>query len=134
MKSSNNSITPVKLLVEEAKKKIEIISSINANKKVENKDYVFVDIRDIRELWRDGKIKNSYHAPRGMLEFWVDPSSPYYKKIFSNDKKFILYCASGWRSSLATLTLKNMGMKNIMSLEGGYINWKKNNFPVDVVK
>ena len=60
-----------------------------------------------------------------MLEFWVDPSSPYYKKIFSKDKKLILYCASGWRSSLATLSLKNMGMKNIMSLEGGYINWKK---------
>jgi rhodanese-related sulfurtransferase len=91
---------------------------------------VFVDIRDIRELEREGMIPNALHAPRGMLEFWVDPDSPYYKPIFGEGKKLVLYCASAWRSALATQTLQRMGVSNICHLEGGFSAWKKAQLPI----
>jgi rhodanese-related sulfurtransferase len=91
---------------------------------------VFVDIRDVRELEREGMIPNALHAPRGMLEFWVDPDSPYYKPIFGEGKKLVLYCASAWRSALATQTLQKMGVPNICHVEGGFSAWKKAQFPI----
>jgi rhodanese-related sulfurtransferase len=91
---------------------------------VNSKDKVqIVDIRDVREL-KDGTVTGSYHAPRCMLEFWVDPESPYHKKIWADDsKEFILFCGAGWRSALAAKTLQDMGMKNVAHIEGGYEAW-----------
>jgi len=90
---------------------------------------VFVDIRDVRELEREGVIPGAFHAPRGMLEFWVDPDSPYYKAVFGEGKRLILYCASAWRSALATETLQKMGVPNVCHLEGGFGAWKKAQLP-----
>ena len=97
-------------------------------------DVVIVDIRDIRELEREGRIPGSYHAPRGMLEFWVDPESPYHKPIFAEEKTFIIHCASGWRSLLATQTLQRMGLKPVRNLAGGFSAWKAAGGPVEEAK
>ena len=97
-------------------------------------DVVIVDIRDIRELERDGRIPGSYHAPRGMLEFWVDPECPYHKPIFAEDKTFIIHCASGWRSLLATQTLQRMGLRPVKNLAGGLSGWKAAGGPVEKVQ
>ena len=85
----------------------------------------FVDIRDVRELEREGVIPGALHAPRGMLEFWVDPESPYYKPVFTEDKTFILYCQADWRGTLAAATLGDMGMENVLHLQGGFGEWRK---------
>jgi len=90
----------------------------------------FVDLRDPRELERDGMIPGAFHATRGMLEFWVDPESPYHKTIFAEDRQFVLYCASGWRSALAAKTLVDMGMTNVAHVEGGFTAWKQAGGPV----
>jgi rhodanese-related sulfurtransferase len=96
---------------------------------LDDPNIVFVDIRDVRELEREGMIPNALHAPRGMLEFWVDPESPYYKPIFGEGKRLILYCASAWRSALATETLQKMGIPKVCHLEGGFSAWKKAQLP-----
>ena len=108
-------------LVEEAKKHIKTLSAKDIKKLNENNECVLVDIRDIREIWKEGTIKDSIHIPRGMLEFWLDPNSQYYNKNkFSKDKKLILFCAAGMRSALAAKTLKDMGYNNIAHAEGGF--------------
>ena len=85
-----------------------------------------VDIRDPRELEREGCVPGALHAPRGMLEFWVDPESPYFKPVFADEsKEFILFCGAGWRSALATKTLMDMGMRNVAHIDGGFAAWKK---------
>ena len=89
----------------------------------EQPDVQFVDLRDIRELQREGTIPGAFHAARGMLEFWVDPESPYYKAIFGEDKTFVFYCQSGWRSALATQTVQRMGMEKVCHIQGGYRAW-----------
>ena len=86
---------------------------------------LFVDIRDPREITRDGMIPDAFSAPRGMLEFWVDPESPYYKDVFDGRKRILLYCASAWRSALAVKTLMDMGVENVAHIEGGLTAWKK---------
>ena len=88
-------------------------------------DVVIVDIRDVREVQREGRIPASFHAPRGMLEFWVDPESPYFKPVFGEDKSFVIHCASGWRSLLATQVLQQMGLKPVFNLKGGFGAWKE---------
>jgi len=93
-------------------------------------DVVFVDIRDPRELERDGMIPGALHAPRGMLEFWVDPESPYHKPVFASGKRFVFYCASAWRSALATDTLRGMGLAPVCHLGGGFKAWKEAGHPV----
>lgn len=110
-------------LVNEAKQQIEDISVQDAQK-LDGDHNVIVDIRDIRELKRDGKIPGAFHCPRGMLEFWIDPDSPYHKPIFQQNKKFIFYCASGWRSALATSVAVRMGLKPVANLDGGFSAWK----------
>lgn len=95
----------------------------------DNSDYVLVDIRDIRELKRDGMVSGAFHAPRGMLEFWIDEESPYHKPIFAEERTFIFYCASGWRSLLAAQTAQQMGLK-VKSMRGGFSEWKKKGHPV----
>ena len=92
---------------------------------------ILIDLRDVRELQKLGTVANSFHAPRGMLEFWADPDSPYHKPIFRTDKKLILFCASGLRSALAVRTLQEMGMKNVLDMEGGFTEWRIQDLPVD---
>ena len=92
---------------------------------IEKNEITLIDVRDIRELWRDGTIENAKHIPRGMLEFWLDPASPYHKPEFNTDKKLILFCAGAWRSALAVKTLQDMGFENIAEMEGGFGAWKK---------
>ncbi len=123
----------VKQLVEEAKKEIEEITAEDAITLLDDDSVVIVDIRDVRELPRDGKIPGSFHAPRGMLEFWIDPESPYYKDIFGQDKKFVFHCASGWRSALATQIVQKMGLKPVAHIESGFSGWKKAGGPVEQI-
>ncbi len=92
---------------------------------------ILIDLRDVRELQKLGTVANSFHAPRGMLEFWADPNSPYHRPIFRTDKKLILFCASGLRSALAVRTLQEMGMKNVIDMEGGFTEWRMQDLPVD---
>ncbi|MDV4144851.1 rhodanese-like domain-containing protein [Shimia sp. FJ5] len=117
-------ITPVKTLVAKARDVIVTLPQDRAEAMVEAGEALFVDIRDIRELDREGRIPGAIHAPRGMLEFWVDPESPYFKPVFETDKTLILFCASAWRSALATRDLQNMGFENVAEMEGGFSQWK----------
>ena len=114
----------VKALVDAAEKEIKTLSLDEANALLANDATVFVDIRDIRELHREGKIAGALHAPRGMLEFWVDPDSPYHREVFAQDKTYVLYCASAWRSALAAQTLQHMGMDNVCHIAGGFTAWQ----------
>ncbi|MBP6776775.1 MAG: rhodanese-like domain-containing protein [Piscinibacter sp.] len=91
----------------------------------------FVDIRDVRELEREGVISGALHAPRGMLEFWVDPESPYHREAFAQDKEYVLFCAAGWRSALATKTLMDMGMERVAHVGGGFGAWKEAGGPIE---
>ena len=118
-------ITPVKTLVDDAKRVITSISVDDAIARHTDAKDVFIDIRDIRELQREGTIPGAFHAPRGMLEFWVDPQSPYHKSVFATDQTIILFCASSWRSALAAKTLQDMGMTNIIEMNGGFAAWRK---------
>ncbi|QWE20431.1 rhodanese-like domain-containing protein [Polynucleobacter sp. AP-Kolm-20A-A1] len=117
-------------LIQDAMNEIETLPAEMAQQLLEDSNVVFVDIRDVRELEREGMIPNALHAPRGMLEFWVDPESPYYKPVFGEGKKLILYCASAWRSALATQTLQRMGVPNICHLEGGFSAWRQAQLPI----
>jgi len=114
-----------KQLIEEAEKHINAITVDKAEALIEDDGTVFVDIRDIRELQREGKLPGATHAPRGMLEFWVDPDSPYHRDVFAQDKKYVFYCASAWRSALATYTVQQMGMNNVCHMAGGFTAWKE---------
>ena len=93
------------------------------------------DIRDVRELQADGTVVGAYHAPRCMLEFWVDPDSPYHKKLFADEsREFILFCGAGWRSALAAKTLQDMGMTNVAHIDGGYAEWVKQSAPTKTLE
>jgi rhodanese-related sulfurtransferase len=120
-----------KKLIDEANAKIETLSVADALSKLGDPDVVFVDIRETKELEREGAIPGAFHAPRGMLEFWVDPQSPYHKEVFSSGKHFVLYCQSAWRSALATATLVDMGLTSVSHIEGGFSAWKKAGSPVE---
>ena len=119
-----------KQLVEEARAKVRTIPTAEAVALHGRPDVVFVDIRDVRELERDGMIPGALHAPRGMLEFWVDPDSPYYKDVFGSGKEFVFYCASAWRSSLATVAVQEMGLAPVAHVDGGFNAWKQAGGPV----
>ena len=116
--------TGIKQLVAAADKEVETVLLEDAKALLDDDGVVFVDIRDVRELDREGMIPGAYHAPRGMLEFWVDPDSPYHKDFFASGKKFILYCAGAQRSALATKALQDMGLKPVAHLERGFSGWK----------
>ena len=108
-------------LVEEAKKSIETLSAEDVKKLYDKGEITLIDVRDIRELWKEGTIENSKHIPRGMLEFWLDPQSSYYNSNKIKDvKKMVLFCALGFRSALATKSLVDMGFKNVAHVEGGF--------------
>ncbi len=118
-------------LVEEAIKSIETLKAEEVKKLAENKEITLIDVRDIRELWKEGTIENSKHIPRGMLEFWLDPESSYYKANKIKDlKKMVLFCALGLRSALATKSLVDMGFKNVAHVDGGFDALKKGGLKV----
>jgi rhodanese-related sulfurtransferase len=118
-------------LVEEAQKSIETLSVGEVKELTKKKEITLIDVRDIRELWKEGTIENSKHIPRGMLEFWLDPESSYYKaNKINNIKKMVLFCALGWRSALATKSLVDMGFKNVAHVDGGFDALKKSGLKV----
>ncbi len=121
----------IKQLCADAEKVIETMTVEEVMAVRDNDDVELVDIRDIRELWRDGTIPGAIHAPRGMLEFWVDPESPYYREVFGSGKKFIFYCAGGMRSALAALAVHEMGLGPVAHMRGGYGAWKKAEYPTE---
>jgi rhodanese-related sulfurtransferase len=120
----------VQSMVEAAKREIEELPAAEAVKLAGRDDVVLVDLRDIRELDRDGKVPGAFHAPRGMLEFWIDPQSPYFKPLFGEDKKFVFFCAGGLRSALAAKTAQDMGLKPVAHILGGFRGWKEAGGPV----
>lgn len=120
----------IKELMARAEAEVRSVSHHEAQPLMEDEGTVFVDIRDVRELERDGLIPGAKHAPRGMLEFWIDPESPYHKPWFAEERTFVFYCASGWRSLLATQVAQDMGLK-AASLTGGFGDWKRAGLPVE---
>ena len=116
-------ITPVSELVANAEKIIKRLTPYQAFEMLKNETGILADLRDIRELNRTGKIEDAIHTPCGMLEFWIDPNSPYHKSIFKTDKALILFCASKWRSALAAKTLIEIGFDRIFDIEGGLTAW-----------
>jgi rhodanese-related sulfurtransferase len=119
-----------KALVEDATKEIETLSIPEAQALLGDPDVVIVDLRDPRELEREGKMPGAFHCPRGMLEFWIDPESPYHKPVFAEDKRFVFFCGGGWRSALAAKTAQDMGLKPVAHIDGGFAAWKKAGAPV----
>jgi len=121
-------------LVDEAMAQVKTYTVAEVQARMGDANLQIVDIRDVREL-SDGTVVGSYHAPRCMLEFWVDPESPYHKKIFADEsKEFVLFCGAGWRSALATKTLQDMGMTNVAHIDGGYAEWVKQGAPTETLE
>jgi len=121
----------IKQLVAEAYAEIETLKAPEAIMLKDDPNVVLVDLRDIRELQRDGRVPGAFHAPRGMLEFWVDPESPYYKEIFGTGKKFVFFCAGGLRSALAAQAVQHMGLEPVCHIEGGFRAWKDAGGPTE---
>jgi len=118
-------------LVDEAMAQVITYSVDQVRDRLNDSKVQIVDIRDPRELEKEGTLPGALLAPRGMLEFWVDPASPYFKPVFADEsKEFILFCAAGWRSALATKTLRDMGMTNVAHIDGGFTAWKKADAPM----
>ena len=122
-------ITPVKDMVADAKTRIQSLSPEEARRRVEERNALLVDIRDAREIERDGAVPGAFHAPRGMLEFWVDPHSPYHKPQMAG-RPLILFCASSWRSALSADTLQKMGVDDVAEIDGGFKAWESAGAPV----
>jgi rhodanese-related sulfurtransferase len=120
-----------KALLAEANAMVETIPAEDATALAGRDDVVLVDLRDPRELEREGKVPGAFHCPRGMLEFWIDPESPYHKPVFAEDKKFVFFCAGGWRSALAARTAREMGLKPVAHVAGGFGAWKAAGGPVE---
>lgn len=120
-----------KILLAEADAAVEVLEPEVVQELAAHEDTVLIDLRDPRELEREGKMAGAFHCPRGMLEFWIDPESPYAKPIFQQDKKFIFFCAGGWRSALAAKSAQDMGLKPVAHMRGGFGAWKKLGLPVE---
>ncbi|MCF6234156.1 MAG: rhodanese-like domain-containing protein [Rhodobacteraceae bacterium] len=120
----------VKTLLAEANKIVATMPVSDALSLINDGGYLFVDLRDIREIQRSGMLPGAFSCPRGMLEFWIDPQSPYHKDVFNQDKIYVFYCASAWRSALAAQTAMEMGLGPVMHLEGGFTEWVKQDGPV----
>ncbi len=124
----------IKALLDEANAVVSSVSIEQAQAMMDSDDHVLIDLRDIRELKRSGKIPGAFSCPRGMLEFWIDPESPYHKDIFDQDKTYVFYCASAWRSALSAKTAMEMGLKPVVHIEGGFTAWAKSGAPVEEVE
>ena len=121
-------------LVAEAMAEVTTYSVAQVQARLNDSKVQIVDIRDIREL-ADGTVLGAFHAPRGMLEFWVDPASPYHKPLFADEsREFILFCGAGWRSALAAKALKDMGMRNVAHIDGGWAEWVKQGAPTETLE
>jgi rhodanese-related sulfurtransferase len=120
-----------KALLDEANARVDTLSPDEAIAMANRDDVVFVDLRDPRELEREGRMPGAVHCPRGMLEFWIDPESPYHKPVFAEEKSFVFFCAGGWRSALAAATAGDMGLKPVSHIGGGFSAWKKAGGPVE---
>jgi rhodanese-related sulfurtransferase len=121
-------------LVDEAMAQVTTYTVDDVKARLGSAHLQIVDIRDVREL-SDGTVAGAYHAPRCMLEFWVDPESPYHKKLFADEsKEFVLFCGAGWRSALAVKTLQDMGMMNVAHIDGGYAEWVKQGGPIETLE
>ncbi len=120
-----------KQLVEEANAVVETVSPAEAARRASEADAVLVDLRDPRELEREGRIPDAFHAPRGMLEFWIDPESPYHKDVFASGRHLVFFCGGGWRSALAAKTAQEMGLDNVSHIDGGFGAWRKEGLPVE---
>jgi len=123
----------IKKLLAEANAVVPSISVEEAAGLLNSQDHVFIDLRDIRELQRSGKIPNAFSCPRGMLEFWIDPASPYHKEIFNQDKTYVFYCASAWRSALSAKVAQDMGLAPVAHIAGGFTAWLKADGPVEAL-
>jgi rhodanese-related sulfurtransferase len=123
-------IKGIKALLAEANSMVDTMSIDEAKEKAQDEGYVFVDLRDIRELQRSGMIPGAFSCPRGMLEFWIDPESPYHKPVFNQDKTYVFYCASAWRSALSARVAMEMGLSPVLHLEGGFTKWVEEGGPV----
>ena len=117
-------------MVDEAKSRVKSLSLDEARARLGKDGVVFVDLRDVRELEREGFIPGAFHCPRGMLEFWIDPESPYHKDVFASGKEFVFYCNGAWRSALATGVAQQMGLPRVLEMEGGFTAWKDAGLPV----
>ena len=124
----------IKELVAAAEAEIETMSIDEARAAQADDGATIVDLRDVRELWREGKIADAVHAPRGMLEFWVDPESPYHRDVFASGRKIIFYCAGGLRSALAAKAVQDMGLEPVAHIGGGFAAWKGAELPLEEVK
>jgi rhodanese-related sulfurtransferase len=118
-------------MVDEAKARITTLPIEDARQRLGADGVVFVDLRDVRELEREGAIPGAFHCPRGMLEFWLDPESPYHKPIFATGKEFVFFCNGAWRSALAADTAQQMGLENVREMDGGFTAWKAAGYPVE---
>ncbi len=118
-------------LCAEAEAAIETWPVDKAMEHLEDDAVVFVDLRDVRELWREGTIPGALHVPRGMLEFWVDPESPYARDVFQSGKRFVLFCNMGWRSALAAKAVRDMGLAPVSHIGGGFTAWREAGGPVE---
>ena len=124
-----------RVLVDEAMAQVRTYSVQQVRERLGRPDLQLVDIRDVRELQAEGTVPGSYHAPRCMLEFWVDPQSPYFKKMFADEgKEFVLFCGAGWRSALAAKTLQDMGLANVAHIDGGFTEWVKQGAPTETLE
>ena len=124
-----------RVLVDEAMAQVTTYSVAQVRERLADPAVQIVDIRDVRELQAEGTVVGAYHAPRCMLEFWVDPDSPYHKKLFADEaREFILFCGAGWRSALAAKTLQDMGMTNVAHIEGGFGEWVKQGAPTETLE
>lgn len=119
-----------KALLDEANAEVVAVSPEEAAGLIDDAGTVIVDLRDPRELEREGMVPGAFHATRGMLEFWIDPESPYHKPVFASGKEFVFYCGGGWRSALAAKTAQDMGLTGVKHMEGGFAAWKKAGLPV----
>ena len=129
-----NITTGYRALVDAAQRDIKTLSVEQAIALHGRDDVTFVDIRDIRELDREGRVPGAFHCPRGMLEFWIDPESPYHKPIFAEDKRFVFFCAGGLRSALAAQTAQRMGLRPVAHIKGGFGAWHGANGPTEPPK
>ena len=117
-------------LLDEANAQVQLVTSNVLAEELGDEDLILIDLRDIRELEREGHLPGAVHTPRGMLEFWIDPNSPYARPIFQEDKRFVFYCRSGWRSALATAIAMRLGLQRTSHLEGGFSAWKDSGFEI----
>ena len=121
-------------LVAEAEREIVTLTLDQVRAAMDDPNTQIIDIRDVRELWRDGKIPGALHSPRGMNEFWIDPACVYHKPVYASGKRFVVYCAGAWRSALEAKMFQNMGLTNVAHMAGGFTEWKAAGMPIETVE